>query len=114
MVELETLRPIRDHIIVVDMHFGERRSSSGIVLSNDDGKTHGIRPRWATIHAVGPEQSTFAVGERVLIEHGRWTRGFETVDASGQKVTIRRCDPDAIMIRSDHYYQDENIGNYSV
>ena len=80
------IRPIRDRVIVSDMHFGEQRSSGGIVILGDDGKDRGIYPRWGKVYAVGPEhKEEFNVGDWVLIEHGRWTRGVLLYDVDSEK-----------------------------
>ena len=71
------LDALHDHVIVRDMSFEGRQLASGIVLLGDDGKTDGIRPRWAKVYAVGPDQLDVKVGQWVLIEHGRWTRGLK-------------------------------------
>ena len=98
----KTIRPIRDHVIVEDMEFGEQRTSGGIIIVDDDGKQHGIKPRWAKVYAVGPEQENVKVGDWVFIEHGRWTRGFHFENDDGSRYTLRRVDTDAIMMSSDH------------
>ena len=82
------------------MNFKERKLSSGIYLLNDDGRGAGIRPRWARVYATGPEQSDITVGQWILVAHGRWTRGVTIEDQSGE-VTIRRIDPDDILLVSD-------------
>lgn len=92
--------PIRDHVIVSDMNFEGRKLSSGIFLLNDDGKTDGIRPRWAQVHAIGPEQKDVEVGTWVMVEHGRWTHGFK-VSVNGETLTLRKIDPTGIMFISD-------------
>lgn len=92
--------PLRNHVIVKDMDFTGRTLSSGVILLGDDGKTDGIRPRWARVYAVGPEQKEVTVGQWVLVEHGRWTRGVE-VEIDGQELTLRRADPDCILMVSD-------------
>lgn len=99
-VQVAGLRALRDHILVRDMYFGERKLSSGIILLNDDEKTEGIRPRWGRVYAVGPEQHDVQVGQWVLIEHGRWTRGMK-VDVDGDEFIIRRADPKCIIFVSD-------------
>ncbi len=53
------LRPLRDKIIVHNMHFGEQRSSGGIVILGDDGKDRGIYPRWGQVYAVGPDHNEY-------------------------------------------------------
>ena len=98
--KVNVIQAIKDHVIVRDMHFGERNLSSGVILLNDDEKTAGIRPRWARVYSVGPDQKDVKPGQWVLIEHGRWTRGL-TVDVKGEEIVIRRADPKCIIFVSD-------------
>lgn len=102
------IRPLNDVVIVSDMVFDERITNSGIVLLNDNGKSSGIRPRWGQIYAVGPDQKEFNVGQWVCVAHGRWTRGIEIEDESGKK-TLRRIDPNDIMLTSNSPVQDETL-----
>lgn len=102
------LIPLKNHVIVTDMNFGERQLTSGVVLLGDDGKTDGIRPRWSKVYAIGPEQNDVVPGQWVMVEHGRWTRGIE-VDINGERMTVRRVDPDAIMLVSDEEPRDDVI-----
>jgi len=104
------IKPIKNNIIVTDMTFEGRQLSSGIVLLGDDGKTDGIRPRWARVYAIGPEQSDVRVGQWVLIEHGRWSRGIKILEEN-QEITIRRADPEAIIFVSDE--RPDNIDTIS-
>ena len=94
------IKPLKNNIIVTDMSFEARQLSSGIVLLGDDGKTDGIRPRWARVYAVGPEQQDVRVGQWVLVEHGRWSRGLKIVKDS-EEIVIRRADPEAIIFVSN-------------
>ena len=94
------IRPLKKSIIVTDMSFESRQLSSGIVLLGDDGKTDGIRPRWARVYAIGPEQQDVHVGQWVLVEHGRWSRGVKIIKY-GEEIIIRRADPEAIIFVSD-------------
>lgn len=96
-----TIKALRDHVIVQDMHFGERVSRGGIVLLADDAKSTGIRPRWARVYATGHKQQDISVGQWVLVEHGRWTRGVQLTEPSGDQVAIRRVEVDAILAVSD-------------
>ena len=104
------IQPLKNNIIVTDMSFEARQLASGIVLLGDDGKTDGIRPRWARVYAVGPEQQDVRVGQWVLVEHGRWSRGLKIVKG-GEEITIRRADPESIIFVSDN--QPENIDTIS-
>jgi co-chaperonin GroES (HSP10) len=94
------LMPLHDNVIVKDMNFTGRKLSSGILLLGDDAKTSGIRPRWAKVYAVGPEQKDVAPGQWIMVEHGRWSRGLE-VEVDGEEFTIRRVDPECIIFVSD-------------
>lgn len=102
------LVPLRDVVLVSDMDFGEQKTSSGIIISSDDGKAHGIKSRWAKVWAIGPEQQDVKVGEWICVEHGRWTRGF-TVETENGEITLRRVDKDAIMLTSDERPNDVTI-----
>jgi uncharacterized ubiquitin-like protein YukD len=108
--KIKSFQPIKDSIIVADMVFDERISHGGIVLMNDDMKSAGIRPRWAKVYAVGPEQVDIKVGQYVLISHGRWTRGVKIEDSEGEK-TIRKVDNNDILIVSDEPMSDHTIGD---
>jgi|TARA_R110000803_G_scaffold136277_1_gene203264 co-chaperonin GroES (HSP10) len=108
--EGKTIKPLHNNIIVRDMSFEGRTLDSGIVLLGDDGKTDGIRPRWAKVYAVGPTQTEITVGQWVLLEHGRWSRGIK-IAKDGEEFTIRRADPDAIMMVSDEEPNSESIAN---
>ena len=108
--EGKTIKPLGKNIIVRDMSFDIRTLDSGIVLLSDDGKTDGIRPRWAQVYATGPEQTDVTVGQWVLVEHGRWSRGIK-ITQNGGELTIRRADPEAIMMVSDEQPQSETIAN---
>lgn len=95
------ITPIRDHILVINMDFGESVSSGGIVMLSDDGKSEGIRHRWGEVWAVGPEQTDVKVGDWVLVEHGRWTRGVTVEDQEGNEIVMRRIDLNGILMVSD-------------
>lgn len=111
--QIKSLSVIKDHILVTEMAFQERKLSSGIVLLNDDGKTSGIRPRWARVYAVGPEQKEIAVGQWIFVEHGRWSRGIE-VEVNDEQLTLRRVDPKSIIFVSDEEPNEDDTISDSV
>ena len=104
------IKPIRDNVIITDMEFGERKTTSGLVLLSDDGKSEGVRHRWGKVWAVGDQQKDVKVGDWILLEHGRWTRGVTVVEEDGTEVIIRRADLNAILMVSDEK-PDENYMN---
>ena len=110
-IEIEgEIKPLRDSVIVTDMDFNDRKLASGILLLGDDGKTDGIRPRWARVYAIGPEQQDVSVGQWVLVEHGRWSRGLKII-RDGEEIVIRRADPQAIIFASQD--KPDNIDTIS-
>lgn len=108
-ISITSIRALHDHVIVESMNFGERKLSSGIILRQDDARSEGIRPRWAKVHAVGPEQKDIQVGQWVLVAHGRWTRGVK-VTIDDKEIEIRRIDTnDILLISNDKPEADDNI-----
>jgi hypothetical protein len=107
-VKVENIQALNDHVLVADMNFGARTTSSGIHLLGDDMRTAGIRPRWAQVYAVGPQQQDIATGQWILITHGRWTRGVDIEDQNGTR-TIRRIDTDDILLVSDTQPADDSL-----
>ena len=99
------LRPLHDNVLVTDMSFEEQTTASGIVIQSDDGKSHGVKPRWARVWAIGPEQTEVKLGEWIYIEHGRWTRGIK-VEENGEDIVIRRVDTDAILLQAEEKPND--------
>jgi len=100
-IDVGSITAIKDWVIISDMRFDERLSSGGIVLLNDNGTDEGIRARWGFVRKVGPEQTDVEPGQWILVDHGRWTRGVEIVDDTGEEMVIRRVDPKNIMMVSD-------------
>jgi co-chaperonin GroES (HSP10) len=94
---MESLRPLRDGIILTNLERGERLSASGIVIPNDDGKDSGIRARWAQVYAVGPEQKDVKVGEWVLMQHGRWTKGADIKLKGADAFRFWKADPKGVL-----------------
>lgn len=101
------IRALHDDVIVSDMDFGEIRLSSGIILRSDDGKSHGIKPRWGQVYKVGPEQKDIKEGQWILIEHGRWTRKIKINDGVSEK-DIQKVDISAILAVSDEKPNDSD------
>ncbi|SVB41876.1 uncharacterized protein METZ01_LOCUS194730 [marine metagenome] len=85
------IKPIHDRVIVRQMNFDEMVTKGGIILPSDDGKSHGVKPRWGKVYAKGHEnRDEFEVGDWVLVEHGRWTRGFNMQLPDEEEVAVLR------------------------
>lgn len=107
------LKPLNDNILVTDMNFDARVTAGGIVLPSDDGKSEGVRHRWARVWKIGPKQTDVKIGEWILLEHGRWTRGVKVLDDNGEEITIRRADVNAILAVTDENPGDNTFGAHS-
>lgn len=107
------LKPLRDNVLVSDMSFDEIRTATGLYIPSDDGKSEGIKPRWGKVWAIGPEQKDVKVGEWILVEHGRWTRGIKVEDENGNEIVIRRVEVKSILTSADEKPNDFYTGVHS-
>jgi len=104
------VRAIGKRVIVSNMHFGEQKTKSGLILRDDDGTTRGIYPRWGQVYAKGPEnKDPYEVGHWILIEHGRWTRGVKIENEKGE-FEIRMVDQENILAFSEEKPDEVQIG----
>jgi len=106
-----TPRAIGNRVLVTDMYFGEQTTKGGIILGTDDGKTRGIYPRWAKVYSKGPgNKDEYAVGDWILIEHGRWTRGMK-IDTNAGELEIRMVETESILAVSNEKPEGVQIGS---
>jgi len=108
--KLKKITPLGNTILARDMNFSERRTTGGIVLVGDDGKSSGIRPRWCRVYAIGPDQKDVEVNEWILVSHGRWSRGID-VEIEDEKFTIRKIDPKDILLSSTESPNDDTVSD---
>ena len=102
------ITPLKNRVLVSDMHFGETKSKGGIIIVDDDGTAEGIHPRWGKVYAVGKDQVDVKVGEWVMVSHGRWSRAFKLkkkeVGSAGDigiELEVRMIDENDILLVSD-------------
>jgi hypothetical protein len=92
------------------MYFGEQKTASGLIIKDDDGTTRGIYPRWAKVYGKGPKNTDpYEIGQWILIEHGRWTRGFKVDDGESKK-ELRMVEAESIIAYADEKPNDLYIG----
>jgi co-chaperonin GroES (HSP10) len=104
------VRALSNDILVVDMDMGDMTTSSGIVIQSDNGKAHGVKPRWAKVYKVGSEVDIdVKVGQWVLIEHGRWTRKINIDDGESVK-DFQKVEIKSIIAVADERPNDFYIG----
>jgi len=92
------------------MDIGEQKTAGGIVIQSDDGKSHGIKPRWAQIYKIGSDcEIDAAPGQWILIEHGRWTRKIKIDDGDGIK-EIQKVETSSVLAVADYRPNDVYLG----
>lgn len=106
------IRAINDRVIIRDMHFGDTTTNGGIIVLSDDGKDRGIKPRWGKVHSKGPENNDpYNVGDWILVEHGRWTRGFSVDVGEEEPVMMRMVEAESVLLWSDEKPEDVLFGD---
>ena len=102
------LSPIKDRVLVTDMDFGEQKTKGGILIAGDDGNVRGVYPRWGKVFAKGPDnKDEFAVGQWILVEHGRWTRGLSMQDNDdSDEYVVRMVEAESILAFADEKPDD--------
>lgn len=99
--KFDKLTPLHNNVFITDIEEGNRLTRGGVILLNDNMSHAGIRPRWGRVFAIGPDVIDIAVGEWVLVEHGRWTNRID-VTLDGEDLQLWRIDyPDAVMLATD-------------
>lgn len=104
------VRPLSKDILVINMDMGEMKSAGGLIIQSDDGKAHGVKPRWAQVYKVGEQcDLDVKVGQWILIEHGRWTRKVKIDDGEGVK-EFQKVEVQSILAVADERPNDFYIG----
>ena len=109
-IKTEEIKAVGNRVIVTDMNFGEQKTKSGLIITSDDGKTRGVYPRWGRVVVKGPKNNDdYEVGDWILIEHGRWTRGLN-VEIAGEEMTIRMVEAESVLATSNEKPDSLMIG----
>jgi len=104
------LRPLAKDILVSDMDMGDQITKSGIIIKSDDGKAHGVKPRWAKVYKKGSScDLDIKEGQWILIEHGRWTRKIKIDDGESIK-EVQKVEVTSILAVADEKPNDVYIG----
>jgi co-chaperonin GroES (HSP10) len=104
------VRPLSKDLLVINMDMGEQTTAAGIVIASDDGKAHGVKPRWAEVYKVGEDcKIDVKPGQWVLIEHGRWTRKIKIDDGNGEK-EFQKVEVKSVIAVSNQRPNDFYIG----
>ena len=107
--KVKGIKALSKDVLVIDMDMGEQITAGGLVIQSDDGKAHGVKPRWAKVYRVGSEVDFVKEGQWVLIEHGRWTRKIKIDDGEGEK-EFQKVETKSIIAVADQKPNDFYIG----
>lgn len=99
MFDINTITLKNDTIIAADLEYGSRMTRGGILIGDDDMKNTGIRPRWCKVLKTSKSITETVPGDFILVEHGRWSRGFD-VSVDDEKKTARFIDKNCILLVS--------------
>lgn len=93
---MTSIRILKENILVSEIETGEMKRN-GIIIIDDNAKERGIRPRWCKVFRVGPDVPDVAKDDWILVDHGRWTYGFNA-EFDGVEAEFRWVDYKDVMI----------------
>lgn len=108
---MSAIRALKGKVIATAMKRGERLVR-GILLKNDDGKEHGVRPRWCKVLSVGDDIDYIDPGQWIYVEHGRWSRTFKLpgyVNADETPMDLFEVEASSVMLVSDEEPSDDMV-----
>ena len=104
-----SVRAVGNRVLVSNMYFGEQKTKAGLIIANDDATTRGIYPRWGKGYTKGPTNNDpYEIGDWILVEHGRWTRGVDILD-DNEELTVRMVEAESVLA-----YQNEAPSDYYI
>ena len=107
------IKAMKGKVLVSELERGSR-VVNGIILPDDNGKSEGVRPRWAKVYAIGDDITTIQVGQWVLVEHGRWTRSMKIKEYDGTDIMVWAIDwPKSGLLVSDTDPEISILSQYS-
>lgn len=98
------INALPNDVLVINMERGEKITKSGLIVMDDNGENRGIRPRWCQVYKIGSAvQNTldFNEGDWILVEHGRWTFGFNIETNEGDELYVQKVEVKSILLTSD-------------
>ena len=114
--KVKGIKALSKDVLVINMDMGEQKTAGGLIIQSDDGKAHGVKPRWAKVYKVGSEIDFVKEGQWILIEHGRWTRKIKIDDGEGEK-EFQKVETKSIIAvaneKPDDFYIGQEFSNGS-
>lgn len=104
------VKALKGKVLVTDLERGSR-VVGGIIIPDDNGKSEGIRSRWAKVYSVGEDVTEVVPGQWILVDSGRWTRMLKVKGEDGADIPLWGVEwPQAAMLVSD---EDPDTGIFS-
>lgn len=95
------VKALKGKVLVSDLERGSR-VINGIIIPDDNGKSQGIRPRWAKVYSVGEDITDIQPGQWILIEHARWTRMLKVKNEDHSEIQLWGVEwPESVLMVSD-------------
>lgn len=107
MIIQGNFRPMPDDILVCNLEKGMQKTKGGILLTDDNGKESGIRPRWCQIYRIGKniDNDDLQVGKWILVDHGHWSTTFtieeDNKEAVDVNIIIKKNIKEGILLSTD-------------
>ena len=97
--------PLKDRVLADEIDHGNK-VVNGIILTDDNMKERGIRPRWCRIYDVGENIKDIKPGQYVLMEHTRWTIPVKITNEKNEEVDLRLLDypKAALAVSNEKFY----------
>lgn len=99
MVKAVQIKLLRNAVLASAIEAGMQKKK-GLIIPDDNVRERGIRPRWCKVFKVGPEVTDVKEGDWILVEHGRWSHGFEGF-IEGETAVFRWVDHKDILLKTD-------------
>lgn len=93
---MTNIKILKENILVSEIEAGEMHRN-GIIIPDDNAKERGIRARWCKVFKVGPDITDIKKDDWILVDHGRWTYGFDA-EFDGVEAEFRWVDYKDVMI----------------
>lgn len=107
------IKALPNKVLVTNIERG-MRVVHGILIPDDDGKSEGIRPRWAQVYSVGENVTEVKEGQWILIENGRWTRTLRVKLDSGEEINVFGVEwPASVLLVSDEKPETEIFSKWA-
>lgn len=91
------VRPLPGRVLVHGMEHGSTKTAGGIIVLDDSTVERGIKPRWCTVYKVGSDVTEVKPGDRILVAHGRWTRGVKIRNSQQDALVVRMVEVESIL-----------------